>query len=113
MSETNTLPEGITQDMIDDAKSKFNRVSLAQLPNDDEGTSFFNVLLREPSRAVIGQYQLFTDKSPNKAQEILVVGCVIDKEAAKKILANAGLFLAAIDACSSMIPNRKSIVKNL
>lgn len=113
MSESNNLPTGITQDMVNDAKSKHARVAVAQLPRDDEGTEFLNVLLREPSVQVIGQYQMYTDKSPKKAQEILIAGCVLDKEAVKEIFNDAGLFLAAIDACSTMIPVRKSIVKNL
>ena len=109
------LPTGITQEMIDDAKNKYGegKVKLAFLPYDDENTSSKAVLIHEPDLNVIGQYQQFSERSWKKANEILVKGCVIGKDDYNEIAANTGLFLAAVDACASMIPVRKSIVKNL
>jgi hypothetical protein len=112
--ENLTLPTGITQEMINAAQAKYGegKVATAQLPKDDNGTSFINTIVHQPSREALGQYFNLIDKNMAKANEVLVKACIDDKEVISQVFADAGLFLAAVDACSAMIPVRKSIVKN-
>lgn len=109
----NELPTGITQAMIDEAVAKYGtgNVAAASIPKDENSTELLNVLLKTPGREAVGQYQLWADKNMNKANEILVRACFINADDIKAVLADTGLFLGAVDACASMIPMRKSIVK--
>lgn len=112
--ETITLPKGITQAMIDEAVQKYGtgKVALASLPKDDNGTDYLHLIIHQPSREAIGQYMNLIDKNTSRANEVLVKACINGKEELQEIMADAGLFLAAVDACAGMIPVRKSIVKN-
>ncbi len=111
--EKGALPEGITQQMIDSAKQKYgaDKVKYIDLPLDDEGTSHKRVLACVPSRFVVGQYRKYSDKDPNKADNILVKNCLLSHKT--EVLADDGLFYAAMNGIADLIPVRKSIVKNL
>lgn len=58
----------------------------------------------------LGEFEKWVDKSPDKAKEILVNACVLsNKEAVKD---DDGLFFAAFDAITKLIPVRTATVKN-
>ncbi len=112
MKETE-LPEGITQQMINEAKAKYgeNNVRILQLPKDDENTVFLSVLACVPSRTIVGQYRRYAETDPKKADDILVKNCLLSGK--DEVLADDGLFYGALSGLAELIPVRKAIVKNV
>ena len=110
--EKSQLPDGITQEMIDDAKKKHgaDKVKILDLPLNDEGTEYKSVLAVIPSRNVIGQFRRFMDNNPVKADTILVKACVLSH--VDEVLNDDGLFLGAVSGLAELMPVRKAIVKN-
>ncbi len=108
----NQLPEGITPAMIAEAKVKHgaDKIRIIELPVDEEATAYKSVLACVPSRTVIGQYRRYADSDPKKADEIIVKACLLSHK--EEVLADDGLFNAALDGIASLIPVRKAIVKN-
>lgn len=106
------LPEGITTEMISAAKVKHgeDKVRLIELPVDEDSTSYKTVLACVPTRSVVGQYRRFADSDPKKADEILVKACLLSHK--EEVMADDGLFYAALDGIATLIPVRKAIVKN-
>lgn len=113
MKTEKTLPEGITQEMVDQAKAKHGegKVKCICLPKDDDNNEFLNVLAIVPSRAVVGQYRRYADSDPKKADEILVKNCLLSHK--DEVLADDGLFFGAVTGLAELIPVRQGIVKNL
>ena len=110
--EKKELPEGITAEMIANAKVKYgeDKVKYLELPLNDESTEFKTVLAAVPSRAIMGQYRRYADTDPKKADEILVKNCLLSHK--DEILADDGLFYGALTGIADLIPVRKAIVKN-
>ncbi|MBD8348580.1 hypothetical protein [Dysgonomonas sp. HGC4] len=106
------LPEGITAEMIANAKTKYgqNKVKLIDLPIDEDNTAYKTVLATVPTRAIIGQYMRWDASDPKKAQEILVKNCLLSHK--DEVLADDGLFYGALNSLSELIPVRKGIIKN-
>ena len=111
-TETEKLPEGITAEMIANAKAKYgaDKVKLIDLPVDDDATSYITVLAIVPSRTLVGQYMKFETSAPTKAQEILVKNCLLSHKA--EVLADDGLFYGAFGSLAELIPVRKGVIKN-
>lgn len=107
------LPEGITEQMVTDAKTKHGEknVKLIDLPLDEEQSEFKTVLACVPSRVILGQYRRYADNDPKRADEILVKNCLLSHKS--EVLADDGLFYGALNGISDLIPVRKGIVKNL
>lgn len=106
------LPKDVTVEMLEGWKQRYGvgKVMIASLPTDDDGTEFFDVVVRTPDRKVLGEFEKWVDKNPDKAKEILINACVLSgKEAIK---ADDGLFLGAFDALVKLIPVRTAILKN-
>jgi len=105
------LPEGITAEMIAEAKKKHGegKVVLIDIIDDDAGKTK-TVLAAVPSRTVIGQYQRWADNDPKKAQEILVKACLLSHK--DEVLADDALFFGALSGIAELIPVRRAIVKN-
>lgn len=112
-TKTTVLPEGITQEMVDQAKAKHGegKVKCIMLPKDDDNNEFLNVLAIVPSRSVVGQYRRYADSDPKKADEILVKNCLLSHK--DEVLADDGLFFGAVTGLAELIPVRQGIVKNL
>ncbi len=106
------LPQGITAEMIAEAKAKYgeNNVKILLLPLDDEGHETKGVLALVPSRSVVGQFRRWADTDPKKADEILVKNCLLSSK--DEVLADDGLFYGALSGLAELIPVRKAIVKN-
>lgn len=107
----NTLPDGITAEMIAEAKRKHgeNKVVMIDIIDDDAGKTK-TVLAAVPSRTVIGQYQRWSDNDPKKAQEILVKACLLSHK--EEVLADDALFFGALSGIAELIPVRRAVVKN-
>lgn len=106
------LPVGVTAEDIKAWKGRYgeNKIKIASLPRDDDGNEFMDVIVRVPDRKCLGEFEKWVDKSPDKAKEILVNACVLsNKEAVKD---DDGLFFAAFDAITKLIPVRTATVKN-
>lgn len=111
-NKTSQLPEGVTQETIQAWKERYgaDRVKIASLPKDDEGTEFLDVVVRVPDRKTMGEFEKWVDKNPDKAKEILINACVLSGKDAVK--ADDGLFYGAFDALVKLIPVRAAIIKN-
>lgn len=106
------LPEGVTEETMTAWKEKYgaDKVKVAALPKDDDGNDYLDVVVTVPTRKVVGEFEKWLDKDPNKAKEILINSCLLTgKEIVK---ADDGLFYAAFDAITQLLPIRKAIIKN-
>lgn len=109
------LPQGITQEMIDLAKSKHSNVSVAEL-FDSEGKSFGNFLFGNPNPFAISQFEKFVDKETAKAKAALIMACLPieeQKEQVKKADKSSDFYAAVFDAAAQMLPVGKAILKKL
>ncbi|HMI04278.1 MAG TPA: hypothetical protein VK541_17450 [Pedobacter sp.] len=107
------LPEGITQDMVDAAKTKWPKegaVKFADLEMDDYG-NILTVLVRRPCRTVMSEYSKWEKNSPKKADETLVKACLLSHK--DQVMEDDDLFMAAVDAIAKMIKVRQATLKNI
>lgn len=111
-NKTPQLPEGVTAEAIQAWKDRYgkDKVKIASLPKDDEGTEFLDVVVRVPDRKTMGEFEKWVDKNPDKAKEILINACVLSNKDVVK--ADDGLFYGAFDALVKLIPVRAAIIKN-
>jgi len=112
--KTATLPEGITQEMIDEAKGKYSSVKLASLST-GEGEYLEDIVVHTPSAFVMTEFEKQIDRNSYKAKALLIKGCVLG-EARNRIAAlpnNEELFNAAFSAAAEMLPIGKATLKNL
>lgn len=113
MKKIENLPAGITQAMIDEAVKLHgeDKVRLIDIMNEDGNAVELTVLAIVPTRTVLGQYRKFADNEPKRADEILVKACLLSHK--EEVMANDGLFYAAVTGIAELISIRKAIVKNL
>lgn len=113
MKEIKNLPVGISQEMINQAVEKHGEknVRLIEIMNEDGNAVELTVLAIVPTRTVLGQYRKFADNEPKRADEILVKACLLSHK--DEVMADDGLFTAALTGIADLIPVRKAIVKNL
>ena len=113
MKKDTTLPEGITQEMIDKVLTykKKEDVRLAELPKDDNGDESLNVIVSVPTRVSMNEFEKWIDKNPGKAKEILLNSHLHSHK--DEVKADDGLFAGAFDAIAQLIPVRKAVLKNL
>ena len=112
LSKEANLPDGITQEMIDDAKIKYgaSKVKFAYILKENSDEVEKTVLVVVPSKNIIGQYRRFADTDPKKADEILVKNCLLSHK--EEVLANDELFFGALNGIAELIPMRRAIIKN-
>lgn len=103
---------GITPDMIRAAKEKYGegKVRIASLPLDDEGAEALDVLIRVPDRKILSEFEKWSERSPDKAKEILINSCLLSHKDLVK--ADDALFMTACTAIAEIIPIRKATIKN-
>lgn len=106
----NTLPPGITREMIDalKAKSPANDVKLVDL-EDSEGNFLLTVLMLRPTRAVLDQVERYADTEPAKGYGILEKNCL--KSHHQEVAANDKMYAAMIAACQELMPYSKPELK--
>jgi len=115
MNKEQELPEGITQEMITEAKRKHRTVKIAELL-DAEGNHIGNIVVGNPSTFVQNEWEKFIDKDLQKAKGILINGCLPcseHKDMVKGLEKNSDAYMAVFDACAKMLPIGKSILKNV
>lgn len=101
----NTLPPGITQEMIDEAKTKHGLTGMVKLITlvDGDGNDLMQVLMVRPTRTVIDMMNRFISSDPNKGYSVLLSGCLLSHK--KEIMADTGVLItAAINGCLNMLP---------
>ena len=108
-----TLPDGITKEMVKAAKTNPGtcNLKLADLPLDDNGDQFLTVLVSVPNRKTMGEFEKWIDKNPDKSKEILINAHLHSHK--EQVKADDGLFTGAFDALVQLMPIRKAIIKNL
>ena len=104
------LPQGITQEMINDALTKGLKIKYAEVPVDDEG-NVITLLVCVPARTILGQFRRFMDSDPKKADEILIKNCLLSHK--EQVMADDELFTSTIATISDLIVVRKGILKNV
>lgn len=111
--KTVVLPVGVTEEMVKAWKERYgaDKVKLADLPRDEDGSEFLTVVVRVPDRKTISEFEKFSDKNPDKAKEIMVNACILTCK--DEVKSEDGLFFAAFDACAKLLPVKAAILKNL
>lgn len=112
MEKEQRLPAGITPELLATLKEKYdNRLRYADLPKDDNGDEYLTVIVCVPDRVVTSEFEKWIDPNPLKAKELLVNACLLTHK--EEVKADDGLFYAAVNAISSLIPLRKAVVRNI
>jgi hypothetical protein len=104
------MPDGITQEMINDALTKGLKIKYAKVPIDDDG-NVITLLVCVPDRTILGQFRRFMDSDPKKADEILIKNCLLSHK--EQVMADDELFTSTIATISDLIVVRKGILKNV
>jgi hypothetical protein len=110
--EKTTLPEGVTQEQIAEFKKKYgdDKVKLVHL-YDDKDTPVGDVVACVPGRRILGMWEKFIEKDPDKSKDILVKNCLLSSK--EKAETDEGFFLACARGISELIPLHKAVVENL
>jgi hypothetical protein len=115
MDNEQNLPEGITKEMITEAKRKHRSVKVADLL-DAEGNYIDTILVGNPTTFIQNEWEKFIDKDLQKAKGILINGCVPcaeHKEMIKGLEKNSDAYMAVFEACAKMLPVGKAVLKNV
>lgn len=98
----------VSQEVIEKVGG-IDKLQRIELPLDDDGNDFIEVIVCIPSRGIMGEYLKYQNSNPAKAQEILVKNCLLtDKE---QVLADDALFLTCVSALADLIPIRQKVIK--
>lgn len=110
--KTGEVHPGITQQMVDDAKSKHKEKNIryAEL-QDENGDVVLTVLVRRPDRVTKGEFSKWVEKNPNKAEDILLKACLLSHK--EEVCADEELMESAMDAINKMLVTRSARVKNV
>jgi len=103
------LPEGVSQEMIDQWKAQHGKVKLKTVfPEDSEA---YRTITRVPDRKVVSEYFKWIDKDLDRANNVLIKNCVLhDKD---NILKNDELFFLVAKAITEDLPIGRTETKNL
>lgn len=98
------LPEGVTQQDVNNWKDKYDDVRLLRLPKDERigSENSLTVVARNPDRDILSEYLKHSDKNPKLANEILVKNCLLS--GMDEVLENDRLFLTAVTKLAELIP---------
>lgn len=98
----------VSQEVIDKVGGE-DKLRTIELPLDDDGNDFIDVIVCIPTRTTMGEYLKYNNTNPAKAQEILVKNCLLtDKE---QVIADDALFLTLVSALAELIPIRQKVIK--
>jgi len=92
-----------------------NRIDKGELkriliPKDDLEMEELEVIVTVPDRDTVSQFMRFIDKSPRKAQELLVNQCLLTSK--EEVLADDNLFFTCAGAIAELFPIRQGRIKN-
>lgn len=107
------LPAGITQAMIDEARTKYGagKVKMIDVLKDGSTDVDVTVLVAVPSRHVVSQYMQLGNTNMKKAEETMVKNCLLSHK--DEVLADDELFYGVLAGLIELLPLRKAIIKNL
>ncbi|SDE75927.1 hypothetical protein [Riemerella columbipharyngis] len=106
MKKENTNIETVAEDVKTALKSEYgDKLKSLLLPKDDLCEQHKEVLAVVPSRSIVSQYLRFAKENPNKAQEILIKNCLLTSK--EEVLADDGMFYAAVGLLAELIPVRE------
>lgn len=98
----------VSQEVIDKVGG-VDKLRVIELPLDDDGNEFIDVVVCVPNRTTMGEYLKYNNTNPAKAQEILVKNCLItDKD---QVMADDALFFTCVSALAELIPIRQKVIK--
>jgi hypothetical protein len=105
----NVLPQGVTQEMIDNWKTQHGKVKLKTVfPEENEP---YKTVTMVPDRKVVSEYFKWLDKDLLRANTVLIKNCVLhDKE---NILKDDELFFLVAKAITEDLPIGRTETKNL
>ncbi len=110
----NIWPVGVTEDMIEGWRTEHPKAKIvpASIPVDDSNTEFHQVVLRSPGRHVMGMWEKFMDRDPDKSKKILIDHCCLFGK--ERVLApnNDYLFFACATTIGELMPIGQGIIKN-
>lgn len=109
------LPEGVTEEMVADAKERYGAVSQAVLTT-AEGEYLEDIVVHAPSGFIMTEFEKQLDRNSEKAKKLLINGCIVGADTKKRIAALGNgnvLFNAAFAACSEMLPIGKATMVKL
>jgi hypothetical protein len=109
---TDPLPEGISQDMIDNAiqQKGASNVKYADLPVGVDGKKVLTVLACTPSRKAVDDHEKWDARQPNKAKNILIDAGILSH--VETIKADDWLWYAAVNAVTQLKPKGTALIKN-
>lgn len=96
------LPDGITQEMVDDAKQKYGEVMIVDLPYDETGDDVLQVLMHRPSRKDISMMEKYEDSDPKKAKDIIISATLLSHK--DKVKNDDYLIVEANKAALELMP---------
>lgn len=108
------LPSGVTAAQIKAWKELHgeNCIKLATIFRDENYSEPKDVVIHVPKRAEMDEFEKWIDRNPGKAKAILVNACLLTGK--EEVNADPeGYFGSAFDAISKLIPQHRSILKNI
>jgi hypothetical protein len=108
----NTLPEGVSPEMIESWKQKHGqgKIKCVTLCPDVPGKTK-DVVVCIPSRTVYNQYDKWSASDPGKARDILVNACLLSD--AGTVKADDDLFFSCVWALTDLLPLHRAIITDL
>lgn len=112
--QNSKLPEGVTQEQVDQWKKQYGEdaIHLLKLPlGETAEAGTFHCIARTPNRVVVGEYQKYAEKKPQKASDILLKNCLLT--GLEKVQNDDGLYWAAVMQLADLIPLREGETETL
>ena len=102
----------ITEEQKKAIKKQFpdDKFKVLELPMDDLDTEYMEVIVRIPSRNVMGQYMKYSDQNPKKAQDILIKHCLLTNK--ELVLTDDALATSTVLLLAELLPIREGRIKN-
>jgi len=99
------LPEGVTQEKINEWKKKYgdDKIRLlcirkGETPENGE----FTCVARVPDKTVVNEYMKFADKKPDRANGVLIKNCLLTGQ--EDVQGDDNLYFGAISQIADLIP---------
>lgn len=106
-----TLPEGISQEMINEAVADGRiGICIAQITSGENEKDFVHVLMCAPSRDAISNHQKYSDTNPNKARTLLLKSALLSHK--ETVLGNDWLYYTGSQVAVELKPKASAVVKN-
>ena len=65
-----------TSEELSEWKAKYGRIAQCTIEKTEGSGEFVTLVIRKPGRLEVSQFELWVDKNPDKAKEILVNSCI-------------------------------------